>query len=904
MPEITNNVTSSTGLLHEVFQDTVKRAFVSGGFPRYEYETTTRRYKNVSDGTYLEYDVRFPKVFEINEDSMNYKLLCVTMVGDLLDPSLIPLSDGIRPSNYYYNYIMTHHRIFKIDSSGKVLSSSYSYHELPYYPARSYEQRQFVYLNPEGEYFVAIGLGFFDSSYESPYRVRIPVVLLRYDNTENSISFPSSFLVDTKDDTSNQQSFVSLVSKVYKYETSTDVFYSMFLLTHELTPSNRPRRILLLVVRYSKTNKTVSAWTRRVVNDVYSNIPWTSILPAPDSISRWNITSDLWPHVFESNNNSPVIPPYGFKELLSTVSSPSPITGNLLIFASGYRERSLIMRAIKIPFTLSLNTSNPASSTVSLNYSSSSVYGPFHMMQSFHNGYMYSDLSRIEFPRRNTYTPPTDYAFKVSEYANINYNRAVMVVNNDIDTDTRISLSMFLHIGWDSVTGDPDSPFGTFGLYEDPRMMINNIELTPGGGVYFTGFTHISKTTLKRFFLVSKHHPDIYTISQIRDNNLSMSGTPDTRTSNFIVSFRDNLPDGVIFGSSLSSRLVQPYIVKISNPRIYSYQIDPSNSDNEKTTYSRNNSLFLTSLIWVNYYDSGYFVPVFFLAKPGGDGIWFRANTLYFGIPSYNSDSFSPHKCFVVSGLPLEIRTTYQEVGYNPFTYYGDQVNSTISLITKLVISPNKHYISLVGIQGGNYLKFFDISIYSIEQNYVHLFPLYFHFSNVITGNGGSARDKVCPFSNIPISDNLGFSLSIPSASRAVNPNVYIKQQFMGRVFSSFSYSPNSKSVSYTQVPLRPEPNISADMPQSVVFIGHWHPDAGYYGIHTTPILTFPDQREVIQIVDKSNTLVVGDYVFVNDQNGNRLKYVVTNFYTANLYQDTNTTNRADYRILIAARIE
>jgi hypothetical protein len=904
MPEIINNVTTGGALLHEVFQETVKQAFVSAGFPRYEYDTTTGRYKNVVDGTDLEYDVRFAKVFEINEEAMDYRPICMTMVGDWLDPNLIPLSDGVYSE--VYTYMRTHHRIFKINSSGSVLSSSYAYCDTyvavdSYGAFYGYDQRQFVYLNPETGYFVTVGLGFFNANTSSPYRVKIPVVLLRYDYASNSISFPSRVAVDARDDTSNRQSYVSLASKVYKYETSTDVFYSMFLLTHELTPPNQPRRILLLVVRYSKTNKTVSAWTKRVVDDVYNGVPWSSILPSTESVSQWNITSYLLPHVFESNNNRPVIPPYGFKELVSTVSSPTSIAGNLLIFSVGYLERSLLMRAVKIPFTLDLDTSNPGNSSVSLDYSSSSLYGRFHIMQSFHNGYMYSDLSKIEFPRRSTYTPPANYAFKVSDYANINYNRAVMVVNNDFDTDSRLSISIFLHIGWDSVN-DP------LGLYEDPRMMINNIELTPGGGVYFTGFTHISKTTLKRFFLVSKHHPDIYTITQIRDNNLSMSGYPDTRSSNFIVSFRDKIPDGVSFGSSLSSRLIQPYIVKISNPNIYSYQLDPSNSNNEKTTYSRNNSLFLTNLIWVNYYNSGYFVPVFFLSKPGGDGIWFRANTIYFGIPSYNSTSFSPHKCFVVSGLPLEIRTAYLYSGYDrPFTYYGDQVNSTISLVTKLIVSQNKHHISLVGIQGGNYLKFVDMSIYSIEQNieqnYVQSFPLYFHFSNVITGNGGRARDKVCPFSNIPIyiPANLGSPLTI---SRAVNPNIYIKQLYQGRVFSSFNYSPTSKLASYTQVPLRPDPQKTVDMPQSVVFIGYWHPDAGNFGVHTTPILTFPDQREVIQVVDKSNTMVVGDYLYVNDQSGNRLKYVVTNFYTANLYQDTNTVNTANYRILIAVRIE
>jgi hypothetical protein len=127
---------------------------------------------------------------------------------------------------------------------------------------------------------------------------------------------------------------------------------------------------------------------------------------------------------------------------------------------------------------------------------------------------------------------------------------------------------------------------------------------------------------------------------------------------------------------------------------------------------------------------------------------------------------------------------------------------------------------------------------------------------------------------------------------------------FQGRVFSSFIYSPTSKSVSYTQTPLRSDPQKAVDIPQSVVFIGYWHPDAGNFGVHTTPILTFPDQREVIQVIDKSNTMVVGDYLYVNDQNGNRLKYVITNFYTANLYQDTNTGSKADYRILIAVRIE
>jgi hypothetical protein len=893
MPEIINNVTTGTGLLHEVFQETVKQAFVSAGFPRYEYDTTTGKYKNVVDGTDLEYDVRFPKVFEINDDAMDYKPICMTMVGDWLDPNLIPLSDGIYTQ--VTDRIRTHHRIFKIDSSGRVLNSSYAYSDLNNYPSYASEQKQFVYLNPEAGYFVTIGLGFFDLY--SGSRMKIPVVLLRYDYSTGSISFPSRLPADVQGNDSSRFYFVSLISKVYKYETSTDVFYSMFLLIHETTDpdySRQPRRILLLVVRYSKTSKTVSAWTKTVVDNVYNDVPWSSILPATESISQWNFTSILWPHVFENNNN--IIPPYGFKELDSTVSSPSSITGNLLIFASGYRERSLLMRALKIPFTLDLDISNPGNSNVSLDYSSFSLYGPFHIMQSFHNGYMYSDLSKIEFPRRSTYTPPTSYAFKVSDYANINYNRTVMVVNNDIDTDSRLSLSIFLHIGWDVLTGNrSDRPLG---LYEDPRMMINNIELTPGGGVYFTGFTHISKTTLKRFFLVSSHHPDIYTISQIRDNNLSMSGDIDTRSSNFIVSFRDKIPEGVSFGSSLSSRLVQPYIVKISNPNIYSYQLDPSNSNNDKTTYSRNNSLFLTNLIWVNYYNSGYFVPVFFLAKPGGDGIWFRTNTIYFGIPSYNSTSFSPHKCFVVSGLPLEIRIIYSS--NRPFTYYGDQVNSTISLVTKLIVSENKHHINLIGIQGGNYLKFVDMSVYGIEQNYVQFFPLYFHFSNVITGNGGLVRDKVCPFSNIPFSAPNLYSTS----SRAVNPNVYIKQLFQGRVFSSFSYSPNSKSVSYIQVPLRPDPERSVDIPQSAVFIGHWHPDAGYFGVHTTPILTFPDQREVIQIVDRSNTLVAGDYVYVNDQNGNRLKYVVANFYTANLYQDTNTTNTSNYRVLIAVRIE
>jgi hypothetical protein len=202
MPEIINNVTTGTGLLHEVFQETVKQAFVSAGFPRYEYDTTTGKYKNVVDGTDLEYDVRFAKVFEINEDAMDYRPICMTMVGDWLDPNLIPLSDSIY--SQVYGYIRTHHRIFKIDSSGRVISSSYAYSDLLYDPNYAHEQKQTVYLNPETGYFVTINLGFSDSSYRSPFRARIPVVLLRYDYSANSISFPSRVAVDTQDDTSNK----------------------------------------------------------------------------------------------------------------------------------------------------------------------------------------------------------------------------------------------------------------------------------------------------------------------------------------------------------------------------------------------------------------------------------------------------------------------------------------------------------------------------------------------------------------------------------------------------------------------------------------------------------------------------------------------------------------------------
>jgi hypothetical protein len=112
----------------------------------------------VVDGTDLEYDVRFPKVFEINDDAMDYKPICMTMVGDWLDPNLIPLSDGIYTQ--VTDRIRTHHRIFKIDSSGRVLNSSYAYSDLNNYPSYAFEQKQFVYLNPEAGYFVTIGLGF------------------------------------------------------------------------------------------------------------------------------------------------------------------------------------------------------------------------------------------------------------------------------------------------------------------------------------------------------------------------------------------------------------------------------------------------------------------------------------------------------------------------------------------------------------------------------------------------------------------------------------------------------------------------------------------------------------------------------------------------------------------------
>ena len=60
MPEVTRNVTTGTSLLHEAMQESIKQSLAAAGFPVYEFDPATERFKDTVSGEDIGYEVRFP----------------------------------------------------------------------------------------------------------------------------------------------------------------------------------------------------------------------------------------------------------------------------------------------------------------------------------------------------------------------------------------------------------------------------------------------------------------------------------------------------------------------------------------------------------------------------------------------------------------------------------------------------------------------------------------------------------------------------------------------------------------------------------------------------------------------------------------------------------------------------
>lgn len=883
MPEIINNVTSGSALLHEVFQETVKQTFQSAGFQVYEYDQNTGRFKSVVDGSDLGFDVRFPRInwlYDYQGIGENVFIHGNVVVDWLEGENLVPI---------FYNERNTKYRTFSLLrlSSGNV-SSILSTEQDFYYDSDT--QHEILIMNPKPGYLIFYALGVTKNPKTNYYQDF--VFTISYNLSDNSLSEKSKIRASIEDDTSwdvfglgNQSDggnkLGHFISKVYKQEDENYVRYTVFTFYHR-----NGGEIYANTITFDKNNNSTSYKRKLVHQGLYSTFKDHFYPPGGDSVWYWSHYTSV-----KTDDYHAGVQLY-LKEALSVVDS-NVINGNLVFAFRGLPPNSFDVVIELIPFTATLNYDVYDNTSFSLDLNSRVVYAPFNIRRIFSNAYVSPDQNVIEIPRSSSYTPPPDYQKIVEGVDIITAITNFLVITSDIDQGGRLKVSSILSSGLNSEIERERSA----GLYGNPSTYFINYELTEGGS-YFTGFSSMEPWVIKGPFLISKYHNKVFTMARV------LPEKQEKRNDSFdlyLITLDNPLPQGVVWGSELDKRVTQPYIAKLSLSGLSTYRPNTSNTNTYKTEFLRKNEIYLTNFVQVDFHDSGYFTPFFVITNGGGDGEWLDSQTLYIGLDTYHPSQPSNtwRKIFAVNGVVNVVKTSYD------YYDYPSQVNSTISLVTKLVVSPQRGVFSLIGIQGSNRLKFLNISV--VDDTNLFTYPQVF-----------------LPFGNVSIWNNSVNGALIPHAQ------IYYYQQqndvwyayFRNKQYKWYnlerrSASPRRPVVVYNYNKGKTDYSIlfygsrvktppSVDLASTVVFVNKGFD--GLFGFTPKIVLTPKESLSLVRVFDTSETLTEGDYIILEDtsdpKNPVSMKYVVINTSSYDIYKYSYNNETSKVRMLECALVE
>lgn len=884
MPEVINSVTTGSGLLHEVFQDTLKQSLQSAGFHVYEYDQSSGRFKSNVDGQDLGMEVRFPRMSYIYDYGTggDNTFIHGNMVVDWSEGSdLVPIFYNMNFTNYRRLYLI---RL----SGGEVSSSLYNEFRFYYYPSdRSYSQNEILLMNPVPGYLIVYALG--RTTNPVTYYYQDFVMLFSYDLTNNSISERSRIkaTIESNDgwdffgfDGVPADKQGHFVSKVYKYEDSTYVRYTVFTFYHR-----NGGELYINTITFNKTNNSISYNRKLVHQGLYTTFKDQFYPPGGDSTWYWSPYTSV-----KTDDYHAGVQVY-LRDALSAVDS-NTVSGNL-IFAFKKLPPNVYDVALElIPFTATLDFSTYENTTFSLDLQNKVVYAPFNMRTIFKDAYVLQGQNTIEVPRSSSYAPPTDYQKKIERVNLITPNTNFLVVTSDIDQGGRLKVSSVLS------SGIPAEVERNLGLYSHPATFFVNYEVTESGS-YFTGFSSIEPWGVKGPFLISKYHRNVFVLTRVIPTK---KGKFNENHHVYILTLNNPLPKNVVWGSDLSQRVTQPYIAELTLGGLKVFGVDRSNNDPSKTVFTNLGKLYLTSFVQTNFHDSGYFTPFFIVMARDGDGEWLDSGTLYVGLDTYDPHNPSDtwRKIFAVNGVVSAVRT------YHDNYDYPHQVNSTISLVLKLVISPQNGAMSLIGIQGQNRLRFLNLVV--LDDSHLSSHPEVF-----------------LPFGNL--------SLWITTMDKALAPYAQV-YYYQGGYTNDIFYphynkhykwynlertypTPNRPVVAYDQVDERVSHNFmfygskvktppSVDLASATVFLNPGF--SGLFGFTPKILLVPKEPLSLIRAVDKSNTLVDGDYVILEDKsdpsNPVTMKYVVINFSDRSTYIRPYNNETSTKRLLECLLVE
>jgi len=675
------------------------------------------------------------------------------------------------------------------------------------------------------------------------------------------------------------------ISKMYQVRSGTFI-YNCWLTVHEVT-----KQIYLEVITFNTSNNTVTTF--------FSN-PVT----LPTSLANKLTSEDYLGMIFVNDpdfalQRNAVSMYFGKNIKVRNPDNNLNFSGYLYF---GTAHNTYDRKILRVPFSFTLNTSNPGASTFSFQ-TEKEFY--FSIKTISANKYYYRNNTTNE--EIFTYSPINLPGYTLVSQVDRIFHPAIaqysIEIQDDVD-DNNFTAYVFKNVMYKLNAYKRGFLFLERFTSNSYSKIISSLPLGPGRATSF--FTTHEKVTLDRAYEQATNQfslpisfgfnewGDVYTRLFLYSlNSLPYNYTPPTSSTDYV---------------NISK---EPYYVKWTDPSINYYEYDQALSTTAGVpVYKNNHSAYFNTYTAINFPSASLITPVLTFLVPG-DGFILPANTI---ISHYTYiDNFST--------LP----SRYQNTPYSQFIYNvatnspnqqnaaaiqvnGSSFNLTASFIVKFVISADTKNVSLHGIQGSTDVYISTFSIVPITYK-----SLYHYFQDAY------ANIAVLMFNAAKFDlDNLlyrGSNYSRFFSSGATNyfdttlPRSYVTFVLQGHLFApnlkpafatNIHFEENTNTVK--SVILKHDYNDANFAPALYI---HAQKDTFYMSSTETLSILAEDPKQVGFFVNLGENLRCGDVVIFTQGTTNYYYEIISNtslgvpIYPLYYHQRTDTSDRSVYFLIL-----
>jgi len=598
------------------------------------------------------------------------------------------------------------------------------------------------------------------------------------------------------------------ISKMYQVRSGT-LIYNCWLTVHEVT-----KQVYLEVITFNTSNNTVTT-------------SFSNPVTLPANVTNKLTSENCFGMIFVNDpdfalQRNAVSMYFGKNIKVKNPDNNFTFSGYLYF---GTAHNIYDRKILRVPFSFTLNTSNPGASTFSFQ-TEKEFY--FSIKTISANKYYYRNNTTNE--EIFTYSPINLPGYTLVSQVDRIFHPAIaqysIEIQDDVD-DNNFTAYVFKNVMYKLNAYKRGFLFLERFTSNSYSKIISSLPLGPGRATSF--FTTHEKVTLDRAYEqatnqfslpISFGYNDLGFI-YVRLFLYSLNSLP-----------QNYAPPGNNTDYTRISR--EPYYVKWTDPSINYYEYDQTLSDTAGVpVYKNNHSAYFNTYTAINFPSSNFITPVLTFLVPG-DGFILPANTIishYTYIGDFNT-------------LPARYRNTpYSQFIYNVASNSPDQqyaasiqvtsrnFNLSASFIVKFVVSVDTKTISLHGIQGSRDVYISTCSIVPInhkslyhyfQDNYANIAVLMFdgakfELDNILyrgsnylrnfEGNEENYFDSTLPKSYVTFT--LRGHLFAPNLKSAFATNVYfdentntlkgvlLKHDYNNANFSPAIYSPAQKDTFY-----------------------------------------------------------------------------------------------------------